>query len=74
MRVNGRRMLDLQLHIFGTDIVTFLVNSKAFISNYKFEDFGMILHSLATVVLSRSFTFRIIRLSRNTTGDIIWIL
>lgn len=55
-------------------IVTFLVNSKAFISNYKFEDFGMILHSLATVVLSRSFTFRIIRLSRNTTGDIIWIL
>lgn len=67
-------MLDLQLHIFGTDIVTFLVNSKAFISNYTFEDFGMILHSLATVVLSRSFTFRIIRLSRNTSGDIIWIL
>lgn len=47
-------------------IVTFLVNSKAFISNYKFEDFGMILHSLATVVLSRSFTIRIIRLSQVT--------
>lgn len=56
------KCLDLQLHIFGTDIVTFLVNSKAFISNYKFKDFEMILHSLATVVLSRSFTFRIIRL------------